>query len=234
MVGQIHSLQSLGTLDGPGVRFVVFLQGCHLRCGCCHNPDTWEMSQGKEMTTDEIIKKVVRYREYYKTDGGITVSGGEPLLQAEFVKELFLCCKKEGIHTCLDTSGSILNEKVKDVLEYTDLVLLDLKYTDDISYRKYVGCDMQRPLEFLAFLQEKEISVVLRQVIIPGLNDDGDNILRLKEIAKRYPCVKKVELLPFKKICQVKYDDLGIEFPFKDIPAADGKLVAKMEEEINN
>lgn len=230
MTGYIHSFQSLGTLDGPGVRFVVFLQGCNLRCGCCHNPDTWDMQQGKEITTEEIVSKVIRYKEYYKEEGGITVSGGEPLLQAKFVQELFSKCHAEGINTCLDTSGSILNDDVKNLLQETDRVLLDIKYTEDEQYQKHVGCDLHKVLEFLEFLNEQKIPVTLRQVIIPTLNDNEENILKLKSIAEKYNCVDKVELLPFKKVCQVKYDDLGMKFPFEDIPAAKKEDVLALEE----
>lgn len=230
MKGYIHSFQSLGTLDGPGVRFVVFLQGCNLRCGCCHNPDTWDMQHGKEVTVDEIVSKVVRYREYYKEEGGITVSGGEPLLQAKFVQELFAKCHESGINTCLDTSGSILNDDVKALLQETDRVLLDIKYTEDEQYQKHVGCDLHKVLEFLEFLNERKIPVTLRQVIIPTLNDNEENIFKLKAIADKYACVDKVELLPFKKVCQVKYDDMGLEFPFKDIPAAKKEDVLALEE----
>ena len=169
--GIIHSIQSLGTVDGPGVRFVVFMQGCNLRCGCCHNPDTWEMSDGKVTIADELIAKAVRYKEYFGDDGGITVSGGEPLLQADFVRELFSLCKHEGIHTCLDTSGSILNADVKALLDVTDRVLLDVKYTDDSLYQQHVGCSLSVVLDFLSYLDEKKIPTTLRQVIIPTLND---------------------------------------------------------------
>lgn len=230
MTGYVHSFQSLGTLDGPGVRFVVFLQGCNLRCGCCHNPDTWDMQQGKAITTEEIVSKVIRYREYYKEEGGITVSGGEPLLQAKFVQELFSKCHAEGINTCLDTSGSILNDDVKNLLQETDRVLLDIKYTEDEQYQKHVGCDLHKVLGFLEFLNEQKIPVTLRQVIIPTLNDNEENILKLKAITEKYACVDKVELLPFKKVCQVKYDDLGMKFPFEDIPAAKKEDVLALEE----
>ena len=230
MTGRIHSLQTLGTLDGPGVRFVVFMQGCNLRCGCCHNPDTWDITMGREVTVDEIVEKVIRYREYYKDNGGITVSGGEPLLQAKFVCELFARCHAEGIHTCLDTSGSILGAEVKALLKETDLVLLDMKYTDEDSYEKYVGCSMTKPVEFLSYLQQQEIPVILRQVIIPGLNDSEENIFRLKEIIATHSCIQKTELLPFKKVYQVKYDDMGILFPFAEIPSADPKHVAQLEQ----
>lgn len=218
IAGRVHSFQSLATLDGPGVRFAVFLQGCHLRCGCCHNPDTWDMNDGNFFTAEEIVNKAIRFKEYFGTEGGITLSGGEPLLQAEFVREVFSISKKEGINTCLDTSGSILNDEIKRVLEVTDRVLLDIKYTDDEKYQKYVGCEIKTPLEFLAFLDEKGIPTTLRQVIIPSLNDDDNNISALKKLVKEHKCVDKVELLPFKKICQVKYDKMGIEFPFASVP----------------
>lgn len=228
MTGFVHSIQSLGAVDGPGIRFVVFLQGCNLRCGCCHNPDTWECGVGKEMSAEEIVGRAKRYKEYFGTEGGITVSGGEPLLQAEFVKEIFALCKNEGINTCLDTSGSLFNDKVKALLEVTDRVLLDVKYTDNEQYISHVGCDMNRVLEFLSYLNDKKIPVTLRQVIIPTLNDNENNILKLKEIASSYSCVDKTELLAFRKICQMKYDKLGISFPFADIPEPDKKVMDKL------
>lgn len=230
MMGYIHSLQSMGTLDGPGVRFVVFMQGCNLRCGCCHNPDTWDIKQGKEVAIEEILSKVLRYKEYYKDEGGITISGGEPLLQAEFVHALFRKCHEQGVNTCLDTSGSLWNKSIEALLEETDRVLLDMKYTSDDLYQRYVGCSMDAPLHFLRYLNEKNIPVTLRQVIIPTLNDTEDNIRKLKAIAKDYSCVDKVELLPFKKVCQVKYDDMGLRFPFQDIPAATQKDVLALEQ----
>ena len=180
--GRVHSIQSMGTLDGPGVRFVVFLQGCPLRCGCCHNPDTWKYDGGKEYSADELIARALRYREYFGEDGGITVSGGEPLLQADFVKELFALAHQNGINTCLDTSGCILNDKARDLLSVTDRVLLDIKYTTDALYREHVGCPIDTPLAFLDYLEEKGIPTTLRQVIIPTKNDCESNILALKEI----------------------------------------------------
>ncbi|MBQ4626790.1 MAG: pyruvate formate lyase-activating protein [Clostridia bacterium] len=227
-MGKVHSFQSLGTLDGPGVRFVVFAQGCNLRCGCCHNPDTWDMSAGSDYTAEEVVARAVRYKEYFKKDGGITISGGEPLLQPEFVKEVFSLCRSEGINTCLDTSGSILNDAVKSALEETDRVLLDIKYTEEPLYREHVGGDLMRVLSFLSYLEEKHIPVTLRQVVIPGLNDNEENILKLKKIAEEYLCIDKIELLPFRKICQVKYDKMGIDFPFADIPEPDKKTMEKL------
>ena len=214
MNGFIHSFQSLGTVDGPGVRFVVFFQGCPLRCGCCHNPDTWEMQGGTAFTSEEVLEKVLRCRSYFGKEGGITLSGGEPLLQAAFAKELFTLCKEAGIHTCLDTSGCVWNEDVEALLEVTDLVLLDIKYTNEEDYRRYVGCSMEQPLRFLAELNKRHIPTTLRQVIIPPLNDSEEKILRLKEIGKAHSCVNKIELLPFRKICESKYENMGIPFPF--------------------
>ncbi len=216
-IGKVHSFQSLGTVDGPGVRFVVFTQGCNLRCKCCHNPDTWEMKGAKEFTAEEVFKKAQRYKEYFGDDGGITISGGEPLLQPRFVEEVFALCRKDGINTCLDTSGSILNDEIKSALSYTDRVLLDIKYTDDEMYRENVGCAYAPVLEFLDYLEKEGIKTTLRQVIIPTKNDNEDNILKLKAIADAHSCVDKIELLPFRKICQVKYDDMKLEFPFSAI-----------------
>ena len=218
VIGQVHSIQSLGTVDGPGLRFVVFLQGCNLRCGCCHNPDTWELHGEKQFTAEEIVEKVLHYKEYFGEKGGVTLSGGEPLLQAEFCYEIFKLCHEKGINTCLDTSGSILNKKVKKLLTETDRVLLDIKYTDEDLYIKNVGCSLEKPMEFLYYLNEQKIPVTLRQVIVPTLNDNEENIEKINEIVKGNPCVDKVELLPFKKICQTKYDSMQIPFPFAHIP----------------
>ena len=217
MTGAVHSIQSLGAVDGPGVRFVVFMQGCNLRCGCCHNPDTWEMNSGVTYTAEDIVTKVKRYKEYFGKEGGITISGGEPLLQADFVREVFKLCHENGINTCLDTSGCILNNRIKSLLSETDRVLLDIKYTSDELYRKYVGCNLSAPLEFLEYLNEQGIKTTIRQVIIPTLNDDKENILELRNITEKFSCIDKIELLPFHKICTEKYKKMMIEFPFAHI-----------------
>ncbi len=230
--GKINSIQSLGTLDGPGVRFVVFTQGCNLRCGCCHNPDTWNISEGTEVSSEEIIKKAVRFKEYFGKDGGITVSGGEPLLQPNFVSDVFIKAHKEGINTCLDTSGSILNDDIKILLENTDRVLLDIKYTNDDDYKKYVGCSIAKPLEFLEYLNSKGIPTTIRQVIIPSLNDNDENIAELNEIKNKFSCIEKIELLAFKKICKVKYDKLGLEFPFEIHAAPSTELMKELQEKL--
>lgn len=227
--GFVNSLQSLGASDGPGVRFVVFLQGCNLHCGCCHNPET-QGTGGTETTADELLNKVVRFREYFGNEGGITLSGGEPLLQAAFAREVFCLCKNEGINTCLDTSGSVWNEDVASLLEVTDHVLLDIKYTNDEDYRTFAGCDMERVLAFLGELDKRGIPTTLRQVIIPTLNDNENNISRLREIKNAHACVEKIELLPFKKMCSVKYDNLGREFPFAHLPTPTAEQMNKLNE----
>lgn len=232
--GKIHSLQSLGTVDGPGIRFVVFMQGCNLRCGCCHNPDTWELDGGTQYTAEEIVQKVVRYKEYFGETGGITISGGEPLLQSDFCRELFDLCKHEDINTCLDTSGSILNDSVKKLLEVTDRVLLDIKFTNNADYREYAGCGIEKPLEFLAYLQTQKTPVTLRQVIIPTLTDNEENIKLLKDIANRHPVVDKIELLPFRKICQTKYDNMGLEFRFGHLSEPNANTMNKLNKIIKS
>lgn len=218
MTGRVHSFQSMGTLDGPGVRFVVFAQGCCLRCGCCHNPDTWDPADGSAYTAEEIVRRAARFREYFGEEGGITVSGGEPLLQAEFAAELFRLCHEQGINTCLDTSGCLWNPAVEALLGNTDRVLLDIKYTQEELYREHVGCSLRGVLDFLGRLNERHIPVTLRQVIIPTLNDDAQNVRALGQIAAEHACVDKIELLPFRKICQVKYDAMQKTFPFSHLP----------------
>lgn len=217
-MGKIHSIQTLGATDGPGVRFTVFMQGCPLRCACCHNPDTWDFDGGKEESSDSLTSKAERYKEYFGALGGVTVSGGEPLLQAKFITEFFTKCHQKGINTCLDTSGCVLNDEVKALLSVTDLVMLDVKYTTEEKYKQYVGCSISSVLEFLDYLEAIGMPYYVRQVIIPHLNDSENDINELKSLLKGKKHLKKIELLPFKKLCEVKYENLGIDFPLKDTP----------------
>lgn len=230
--GRIHSIQSLGTVDGPGVRFVAFLSGCPLRCSCCHNPDTWNFSHGTEMTASELANKAERFRTYFGEKGGVTLSGGEPICQAEFADAFFRLCLERGINTCLDTSGVCLDAKVKVLLSHTGRVLLDLKYTSDELYRRNVGVPLKNALDFLDFLNERGIPTTLRQVVIPGVNDTEENYSSLKALIQAHPCVDSLELLPFRKICQVKYDEMGVKFPFEAVPEADVKTVREREAEL--
>lgn len=229
MQGRIHSFQSLGTVDGPGVRAVVFMQGCPLRCACCHNPDTWDLGGGKIVSAEEIFRKIQRLRAYFGKDGGVTVSGGEPLLQADFVAELFSLCRADGISCALDTSGCVYNESVERLLSLTDLVLLDYKYTNDTDYKKYTGMSMQTAEDFLARLDALGKRVWIRQVIIPTLNDSEESVRRLYALSERYSCIEKTELLPFRKLCVEKYRALGIDFPLENIPEASEELMERLK-----
>lgn len=227
ITGRISSFQTLGTLDGPGVRFVVFLQGCPLRCVCCHNPETWDKNGGTLYTAEQVLDRVLRYKAYFGEKGGITLSGGEPLLQPEFTAEVFKLCRQNGINTCLDTSGCVT--EVNNVLDYTDYCLLDIKYSTDDYYKKYVGCGIDGPLMFLKRLDEKGIPTRVRQVIIPGLNDTAEDMKNLKSAVSKYYCVEEIELLPFRKLCISKYEKAGIDFLLKDTPEASQSLIDNLK-----
>lgn len=230
MTGRIHSFLSLGTVDGPGVRAVVFMQGCPLRCICCHNPDTWDATGGKELSVEEIFEKIYRLRSYFGEDGGVTVSGGEPLMQPEFVRELFARCKRAGIGTALDTSGCVCNDEIRSMLEFCDIVLLDYKYTDSDAYIKNVGMRKEKVDGFLEMLEEKQKRVWLRYVVIPGVNDTPKAISKLRSLREAHTCIEKTELLPFRKLCIEKYKSLGIDFPLADTPEASDELILKLTE----
>jgi pyruvate formate lyase activating enzyme len=230
MIGRIHSFQSLGTADGPGVRAVVFMQGCPLRCACCHNPDTWDFNGGKEATPEEIFLKIKRLKNYFGESGGVTVSGGEPLMQPEFIKELFTLCKTDGITTAIDTSGCVLNNDIKDVLKLTDTVLLDYKYITDELYKTKVGCEKIKVDEFLEYLNSQNIDTWIRQVIIKDLNNNESSVSALKELKDRYSCIKKIELLPFKKLCIEKYEKLNIQFPLAETPETTKQEIEELNE----
>ena len=229
MNGKIHSFQSLGTVDGPGVRFVVFMHGCNLCCGYCHNID---VCRGKYevFSAEEVFEKIKRYKSYFGKDGGVTVSGGEPLLQAGFVKELFTLCKNDGIHTALDTSGSLWNEDVSSLLDVCDLVLLDVKMTNDADYQKYIGCSISAPLAFLEELEKRKIPTWIRHVVVNGLNDTEENIYALNTLLEEKTVVEKIELLPFRKICEEKYKNMGIPFPFADYPETTKDAINTLKE----
>ncbi len=215
MKGRINSFQSLGTVDGPGVRYVVFMQGCHLRCIYCHNPETWSMKGGNEYTAQDVVKKILRYKSYIKS-GGVTVTGGEPLLQIDFLIELFKLLKKENIHTALDTSGYSNLDKCAELFEYTDLIICDLKFTTDEEYKRYTGRHISEVLSFLDLAKEHNKPVHIRHVVVPELNDSEEAINRLNEIISGYPNIEDVELIPFKKLCLEKYQDMGLDFKLKD------------------
>lgn len=231
--GKIHSFQSLGAVDGPGVRFVVFLQGCPYRCPYCHNPDTRPFAGGTEYTADEIVTKAQRYRTYFGEKGGVTVSGGEPLMQAEFVAELFEKLHANGINTALDTAGVKITDAVKRVLRSTDTVLCDIKFPSDEQYKAHIGTGIDTVLDFIDECNKTDADVVIRHVVVPGLTDSEDSIRQISELAKRVRNLSKIELLPFKKLCVQKYDELGIEFPLSAVPECDAETISKLKAIIN-
>lgn len=226
-VGRIASLQSFGTVDGPGIRYVVFMQGCPLRCACCHNPETWTLDGGEEKTAGEIFDTLLRYKSYFGREGGVTVSGGEPLLQSDFVRALFSLCHEASIHTCLDTSGCILSEQTESLLDVTDLVLLDLKYASDAQYQNYVGCSLKAPLAFLDRLEARSIPTWIRQVLIRGVNDSEADLLQTATLFANRQNVQKIELLPFRRLCLEKYRGMGMPFRFAEIADTTEEEIAR-------
>ncbi len=228
ITGNINSFETMGLVDGPGVRFVVFMQGCPLRCAYCHNPEMWNAKEAKiQMTPEELLKKVLRYKVYFKNNGGVTVSGGEPLLQAKFVEEFFKLCKQNNIHTCLDTSG--FGENYETLLDYCDLVILDVKELDANKYEKLVGKKIEKFKKFLQICQEKGKKMWLRQVIVPNYNDTKESVLKLKEFAKNLTNIEKIELLPYHDMAKNKYKKLGLEYRLKDVPPMDKKKCKDLE-----
>ncbi len=232
MKGYIHSLQSLGTVDGPGVRAVVFAEGCPLRCVYCHNPDTWERKDEDLCEQSELAKKIERLYPFIK-DGGVTFSGGEPCLQAEFFCELAKELKKKGLHIALDTCGDVYNDKVRALLESVDLVLLDVKMTSEEDYREYTGGSLKKVLEFLDVLESMKKEVWIRHVAVPEINDTEDDIRSLKKLLSTYTCISKVEILPFKDLCREKYKTLGIPFPLGGTPSMSKARAAELQRVID-
>lgn len=216
---KIHSTETFGTVDGPGIRFVLFLQGCHLNCKYCHNRDTWDIGGGEYKTLDDIFEKILRYKNYIMpSGGGVTVTGGEPLLQVKFLLELFTKLKKEGIHTCIDTSGMVtITEDIRKVLELTDLVLLDIKHIDDKKCKELTGFSNKRELEFAKYLSDNNIHMWIRQVIVPGITDDKEDLEKLKEFINNLKTVDKIELLPYHSAGKFKWKELGYKYELEDV-----------------
>lgn len=216
-MAKIHSIESCGTVDGPGIRFVVFTQGCPLRCQYCHNPDTWKMNDGKDMSVDELVKEALKYKSYMNfSGGGVTVTGGEPLLQVNFVTDFFKRLKKKGIHTAIDTSGFIFNDSVKEVLELTDLVLLDIKHFDPEQYKVVTGVPLAPTLKFLDYLGQIGKPVWIRYVLVPGLTDQMDSIEALSKHLSQYSNIERIELLPFHKMGEFKWEEMGLSYQLEN------------------
>ncbi len=216
---KVHSVESFGTVDGPGIRYVIFLQGCNLQCKYCHNRDTWEINGGEYKSLDEIFEKIKNYKNYIiPSDGGVTVTGGEPLIQMKFIIELFKKLKEEGINTCIDTSGMFaISEDIKEVLKYTDLVLLDIKHIDDEKCKNLVGVSNKRELEFAKYLSENNKKMWIRQVLVPGYTDDEKDLIRLKEFLSTLKTVEKVQILPYHSMGKFKWEKLGLEYPLEGV-----------------
>ncbi|MBP3422767.1 MAG: pyruvate formate lyase-activating protein [Clostridia bacterium] len=235
MIGRIHSFESFGTVDGPGIRYVVFLQGCPLRCQYCHNPDTWGAG-GKEYTAEQVVTQAMRYRNYFGANGGVTVTGGEPLLQIDFVIELFTLLKQKGMHTCVDTSGITFNEdsqssvdKHKALLAVTDLFLLDIKHIDDEACKKLTGQSNKNTLAFAKFLSDNKKPMWIRQVLVPNLTDREEDLRKTRAFIDSLQTVERVEVLPYHTMGEVKYEKLGLEYPLKGVetPAKERVAFAK-------
>lgn len=233
MTGHIHSFESFGTVDGPGIRFVVFLQGCPLRCQYCHNPDTWTAG-GEEHSVEDVVSRAVRYKNYFGEKGGVTVTGGEPLLQIDFVIALFTQLKAKGIHTCVDTSGFTFQannptsvEKHKKLLEVADLFLLDIKHIDDEACKKLTGQSNENTLAFAKFLSDNGKPMWIRQVLVPGITDDSQALQRTRAFIDTLKTVEKVEVLPYHTMGKVKYEKLGIAYPLEGVPTPTKESVEK-------
>lgn len=225
-IGNIASIETMGLVDGPGVRFVVFLQGCPLRCLYCHNPEMWNYENAPiKMTASELVEKIKRYKPYFRNGGGITISGGEPLSQEKFVSEVFKLCKENDIQTCLDTSGF---GDGKEALKYCDLVILDVKELDSEKYKNLTGQKIDKFSKFLKFCQDQNKKLWLRQVIVPNFNDNEESVKKLNEFADSLINVEKVELLPYHTMAIEKYENLKIDYRLKGVPAMDKKKCQKL------
>jgi len=232
--GYIHSIETMGLVDGPGIRVVVFMQGCPLRCLFCHNPETWNKKSDNKMTSKEIVDEVRKYRPYIEKDGGVTFSGGEPLLQTEYLLEMLKMCKDAGLHTCIDTSGTgYSKEYLDEVLKYTDLVILDIKAIDDIGYKEMTGKEIDEFNYFVERLNKSNNKVWIRQVIIPNINDNEEYIFKLKKYIKKIKNIEKKELLPYHSMGIEKYKKLNLKYRLIDTLDMDKEKCKKLEELLN-
>lgn len=234
MIGRIHSIESMGLVDGPGIRTVVFFQGCKLRCAYCHNPDTWLQNGGTEITPDELIKKILRFKPYFqKSGGGVTFSGGEPLLQPDFLIEMLKLCKENGIHTAIDTSGYGIG-KYEEVLKYADMVLLDIKHIDNDGYKSLVGMGKDGLDEFLQALRKSEINVWIRHVMVPGVTDSKDAMDKLAAMIGGIKNVTKFEILPYHTLGVSKYEKLNLPYKLKAVSPMSKVTASEYEKHVKN
>ena len=228
MEGRIHSFESLGAVDGPGVRFVIFMQGCTLRCKYCQNRDTWDLHGGTAYTSDELVEKILRYKNYIMPNGGVTISGGEPLLQAKFLIELFTKLKKYNIHTCIDTSGSVdLTDDIKNLIDLNDLFLLDIKCINDEKAKELTGLSNKKELDFARYLSDINKPLWIRQVLVPGITDDEQDLLALKDFISTLKTVQKVEILPYHDLGKFKWEKLGCNYELEGYRTANQEDVKR-------
>ena len=226
--GRIHSFESFGTVDGPGIRFVVFMQGCPLRCVYCHNRDMWDGTEGKEYRAEEVIEEMKKYINYINfSGGGITVTGGEPLLQPDFVTELFKIANKMNIHTAVDTSGFAKLDNVKELLEYTDLVLLDIKHADEEKHKEITGVENEKIIKFAKYVSRQNIPIWIRYVLVPGLTDDEHHLKKAANFIKELKTVENVEVLPYHTMGVYKWEKLGYEYQLEGIKAPESVDITK-------
>ena len=231
-IARIHSFESFGTVDGPGIRFVVFMQGCPLRCKYCHNRDTWDFQVGTEYSLEDVLSQIRKYKNYFMpSGGGVTISGGEPLLQIPFLIELFTILKEEGIHTAIDTSGSFtITDDLKKLIDLTDLFLLDIKCINDEICKDLTGVSNQKELEFAKYLSSIGKSMWIRQVLVPGITDHEDDLLKLRDFIHSLSTVKKVEILPYHDMGRFKWEQLGYTYPLEGVPIPTDEEVKKAKE----
>ncbi|MFQ9871138.1 MAG: pyruvate formate-lyase-activating protein [Clostridia bacterium] len=239
MIGHIHSTESFGAADGPGVRFIVFMQGCHMRCRYCHNPDTWKMDGGDEVTTDEILKRALRFKPYWGKDGGITISGGEPLLQIDFVIELFKKAKELGINTCIDTAGNPFTKeepffsKFEELMKYTDLLLLDLKEINPTRHKDLTGFDNSNIIEMAKYLSEINKPVWIRHVLVPEHSDFDEDLDALGDFIDTLSNVDRVEILPYHTLGKFKWENLGIPYTLDSISPPSAERIENAKQRIH-
>ncbi len=231
VTGRIHSFESLGAVDGPGIRFVVFMQGCHLKCKYCQNRDTWDINSGEQYTVKQVVEKIMRYKNYIvASNGGVTLSGGEPLLQQDFVISLFQELKKQNISTCLDTSGMFtITDKIKQIVDLTDIFLLDIKSINDETCKWLTGSSNSLELEFAKYINEKNKRIWIRQVLVPDITDKKEDLLKLKDFLKTIN-VEKFEFLPYHDLGKYKWEKLGLPYELEDVRVASNKDVERAKE----
>jgi pyruvate formate lyase activating enzyme len=231
IIGKIHSFETLGAVDGPGIRFILFMQGCSLRCKYCHNRDTWDCKTGTEYSVDEIFNKIIKYKNYFTvSNGGVTVSGGEPLLQADFIIALFKKLKQAEISTAIDTSGMVnINDKIKELIDLTDLFLVDIKSIDDETCKYLVGHSNKQELKFIKYLDSIGKEIWIRQVIVPGITDKEEDLYKLRDFINSIEHITKVDLLPYHDLGKYKWLNLGENYPLENIRIANSEDIEKVK-----